>query len=254
MLEFGPLWLVALAVPAFWYGPHWAGLTSALGLGGLLGSHGRMRRRLPVTLLAALMVGCCCVLVTSTTVALVIVAQVLLTLAVVAVSIPVMHQLHDAVPSTVRAGVASGVSTLTWLAFVPFALVIGFVSDRRGVGDAGWLFVAVAVASGILMIVVLPAAPGTPAAVPVEREPEPAFPADRFLPDDHPEWPGHWAVPPVPWEALGLDPGSHEALAEVRTAILEMPAELRRVIVLRDVQSRSPSETAQLTFREVRRR
>lgn len=246
MLEFGPLWLVALAVPAFWYGPHWAGLTSALGLGGLLGSRGWMKRRRPVALLAALMVGCSCVLATSAAPALVIVAQVVLTLAVVAVSIPVIHQLHDAVPSTIRAGVASGVSTLTWLVFVPFALVVGFVSDRRGVGDAGWLFVAIAVASGILMIVVLPTAPAAPAAVPVEREPEPAFPADRFLPDDHPEWPGHWAVPPVAWEAFGLDSGSEEALAEVRAAILEMPAELRRVIVLRDVQGRSPSEAAQL--------
>jgi hypothetical protein len=37
MLEFGPVWLVALAAPAIVYGPHWAGLMSALGLGGLLG-------------------------------------------------------------------------------------------------------------------------------------------------------------------------------------------------------------------------
>lgn len=26
ILELGPLWLVALVVPAFFYGPHWAGL------------------------------------------------------------------------------------------------------------------------------------------------------------------------------------------------------------------------------------
>ena len=58
MLEFGPLWLVALLVPPFLYGPHWAGLTAALGLGGMLGAalvvhprldgpgHGRRGRRL----------------------------------------------------------------------------------------------------------------------------------------------------------------------------------------------------------------
>lgn len=245
MLEFGPLWLVALAVPAFWYGPHWAGLTAALGLGGLLGSQGWMTRRWPVALLAALVVGCCCVLATSGSAAVVIVAQVLLTLAVVAVSIPVLHRLHDAVPSAIRAGVASGVGTLTWLAFVPFALVIGFVSERAGVGDSGWLFVAVGVGSGILMIVVLPGAPVTPAAPPAGKEPEPTFPADRFLPEDHPEWPGHWARPPVAWEAFGLDPGSEAALAEVRSAVLDLPAELRRVLVLRDVQGRPPSEVAQ---------
>ncbi|MEU2390440.1 MFS transporter [Streptomyces sp. NPDC007369] len=248
MLEFGPLWLVALATPALWYGPHWAGLTSALGLGGLLGSHRWLKRRWPVAALAAAMVGCCAVLATSTTIALVITVQVLLTLAVVAVSIPVMHRLHDSVPSAVRAGVASGVGTLTWLTFMPFALVVGFVSNRGGVDEAGWLFMAIAVVSGILMIVVLPAAAAPPAApvpvtVPAEGA-EPTFPADRFLPEDHPEWPGHWATPPAVWVSPDLEPGSATALAEVRTAILEMPAELRRVIVLRDVQGRPPAEVA----------
>ncbi|QES46972.1 MFS transporter [Streptomyces venezuelae] len=245
MLEFGPLWLVALAVPAFWYGPHWAGLTAALGLGGLLGSQGWLSRRWPVVALAALVVGCCCVLATGRSPAPVIVAQVVLTLAVVAVSIPVLHRLHDAVPSALRAGVASGVGTLTWLAFVPFALVIGFVSERRGVGAAGWLFVAVALVTGILMVVVLPGGPVTPAAVPPEKEPEHAFPADRFLPESHPEWPGHWASPPVAWETFGLDLSGDRVLAEVRAAVLDMPAELRRVIVLRDVEGRPPSEVAE---------
>ena len=55
-----------------------------------------------------------------------------LTVIVVAVSIPVMRRLHDAVPSTIRAGVASGVGTLTWLAFVPFALAFGAVSESVG--------------------------------------------------------------------------------------------------------------------------
>ena len=36
ILEFGPLWLVAFAVPAVFYGPYWAGLVSTLGLGGVL--------------------------------------------------------------------------------------------------------------------------------------------------------------------------------------------------------------------------
>ena len=244
-LEFGPLWLVALAVPAFWYGPHWAGLTSALGLGGLLGSHRWMTRRWATVILAAVVVGCCVVLVRSNTAIVVIGSQVLLTLVVVAVSIPVLRRLHDAVPSTIRAGVASGVGTLTWLSFVPFAVVTGLVSDRWGVGHAGWLFVAVAVVAGILMIVVLPAPPTAPAAAPVEREPEPTFSADRFLPDDHAEWPGHWAQPPVPWERFGLDVSNARALTDVRTAVAEMPTELRQVMVLRDVEGRSSADVAQ---------
>ena len=245
MLEFGPLWLVALAAPAYLYGPHWAGLTAALGVGGLLGSRPWITGRTAAVILAAVAVGCCVVLAWSTTAALVIGSQVLLTAVVVAVSIPVMRLVHDAVPSTVRAGVASGVGTLTWLAFVPFALVIGFVSDRMGVDNAAWVFVAVAAVAGLLMIVVLPAALAAPMPQPSDREPEPTFSADRFLPEDHEAWPGHWARPPTAWQEVGFDVGSAEAVAEVRAAIMEMPADLQRVMILRDVEGRSPADAAQ---------
>jgi MFS family permease len=246
MLEFGPLWLIALSVPAFWYGPHWAGLTAALGLGGLVGPHRWMTRRWAAVGLALGTIGCCLVLILSGSAVLVVAAQVLLTLLVVAVSIPVMRQLHDAVPSTVRAGVASGVGTLTWLTFVPFALVIGLISDRAGVEDAGWLLLAIGAVAGILMVVVLPRAPAEPVevpeVVPLPRAPEPIFAVDRFRPADDSEWPGHWAVPPRVWEDLGVSVDGDAAVAEVRAAIVALPPDLRRVVVLRDVEGRSPEE------------
>jgi hypothetical protein len=137
MLEFGPLWLVALAVPAVMYGPHWAGLTAALGLGGLLGARPWWHRRSAAVLLAVGIVGCCVVLATSRSPYVVIAAQGVLTTLVVAAGIPVLRRLHDGVPSAVRAGVASGVGTLTWVAFVPFAIALGLICDRSGVGTAG---------------------------------------------------------------------------------------------------------------------
>jgi MFS family permease len=238
MLEFGPLWLVALAVPAFLYGPHWAGLTAGLGLGGLLGGRPWWNRRWTAVLLAVGIVGCCVVLATSRAPYVVIAAQVALTTLVVASGIPVLRRLHDGIPSAVRAGVASGVGTLSWVAFVPFAVAMGFVSDRAGVGAAGWVLVGVAVVAGVLLVVVLPGAPSAPtAAVPGA----PAFPPDRFLPDDDPEWPGHWARPPREWAGDLVDDDG--ALAEVRAAVLDLPAELRRVVVLRDVEGRSAEQT-----------
>ena len=239
MLEFGPLWLVALAVPTFLYGPHWAGLTAALGVGGLLGARPWWSRRLTAVLLAAGIVACCVVLAVSRSPYVVIGAQVVLTVFVVAGGIPVMRRLHDGVPSAVRAGVASGVGTLTWVTFVPFALAMGFVTDQWGVGTAGWVLVLVAVIAGILFIVVLPGAPRPPAQ-PAPVPAGPVFPADRFLPDDDPRWPGHWASPPREW--VGAELAGEESLAEVRAAIRSMPPELRQVIVLRDVERRSPDE------------
>jgi MFS family permease len=247
MLEFGPLWLVALAVPAFLYGPHWAGLTSALGLGGLLGAQAWITRTWAVGSLAVAIIACCVVLTLSHQALLVVGVQVSLTLLVVAVSIPVLRRLHDAVPSAIRAGVASGVGTLTWLTFVPFALAFGTVSERAGVDRAGWLLVAIGAVAAVLLVVVLPQAPAPVGeAVPVvpaaARPGEPVFAVDRFVPPDDPEWPGHWANPPTAWDTLGVAVDGAGALEQARRAIAEMPPALREVIVLRDVEGATPSE------------
>jgi DNA-directed RNA polymerase specialized sigma24 family protein len=133
------------------------------------------------------------------------------------------------------------------VADIRFALVFGLVSERAGIDTAGWLLVAIAVVSASLMILVLPAAP--PELVRARAaEPEPpsgiglAFAADRFLPADDPEWPGHWAEPPVAWADLGFSFDGSDALEQARRAIAEMPPDLRQVIVLRDVEGEAPGE------------
>ena len=112
---------------------------------------------------------------------------------------------------------------------------------------AGWLLVAIGAVAALLIAAVLPQAPApVVAAEPVEHAPSmevlPAFPTDRFNPPDHPEWPGHWARRPSAWEALGVSIDSEGALEQARAAIAEMPAALRQVIVLRDIEGRAPVE------------
>ena len=250
MLEFGPLWLVALSVPAFLYGPHWAGLTAALGIGSVLGARPGVTRDRSVRLLALAVVGCCLVLVVSEDAVVVIGVQIALTLLVVAVSIPVTRSLHDAVPSAIRAGVASGVGTLTWLAFVPFAVAFGVLSERAGLDRGAFLFVAMGVAGALLILVVLPRSRPTvelSSVAELAMRPDPAagqptFPADRFFPEDDPIWPGHWADPPLPWTGAGPALESPGALEEARAAIADLPARMRQVMVLRDIQGRSASD------------
>ena len=241
MLEFGPLWMVDLDASAGLYGPHWAGLMAALGLGGLLG--GRLALTQPATtaVVGASMVACCVVLTTSHVAGVVIGAQVVLVLLAVAVSIPITARLHDAVSSTVRAGVASGVGTLTWLTFLPFALLFGAVSNRAGVHEAGWTLIAVTALTVVLLVWTVRGFARSPVAVPLE----PAFAADQFLPADDPTWPGHWAHPPEPWDGASVAIDGDAVLAEVRAAITDLPALHHHVIVARDVERRSPAEAAE---------
>ena len=108
LVEFGPLWMVALAAPAVLYGPQWAGLMSAMGLGGILGGRLSLANTANKLVVVTVMVASSLVLTTSHNVVTVIAAQVVLALLVVAVSTVLTRELHDAVPSSIRAGVSSG--------------------------------------------------------------------------------------------------------------------------------------------------
>jgi MFS family permease len=152
VFEFGPLWLVAFAAPAFLFGPYWAGLVGTLGVGGVLAGVIRLDRPATSTVFAALMITAGALLSISSDLVVVISSQIALALLVSVASIHVSALLHDAVPSTIRAGVASGVSTLSWVGFLPFALVLGWVTKEYGVDAAGWMVTATTVIAGALLV------------------------------------------------------------------------------------------------------
>ena len=70
---------------------------------------------------------------------------------------------------------------------------------------------------------------------------EPVIDPDRFLPPDHPRWPGHWAIPPVPWPEQALE--TAEAARVIRATLAALPDTQRAVITLRDMIGCTPEET-----------
>ena len=152
IFEFGPLWLVALAAPAVLFGPYWAGLVSTLGVARLVVSRIRLDQRRVVVVFAALMIGASTVLNVTTALMAVIAAQVVLALLIAIAGIKVDAMLHDAVPSAIRAGVASGVSTFSWIGFLPFALAFGWVTKQFGTDASGWMITATTLVAGVLLI------------------------------------------------------------------------------------------------------
>jgi RNA polymerase sigma-70 factor (ECF subfamily) len=73
---------------------------------------------------------------------------------------------------------------------------------------------------------------------------ESAVDADRFLPSDHPTWPGHWASPPSGWFGVPEDRlVGKETLGVIARAIEALPQAQREVITLRDLEGWSSEET-----------
>jgi MFS family permease len=153
MFEFGPLWLVAFSAAPALYGPFWAALVATLGLGGLLAGRLPMDRPLVQTALTGTMALASVALTVTGNLMVAAVAQVTLVLLAVALSIHVTRLLHDAVPSAVRAGVASGVGAFSWIAFLPFALAFGVVIRDRGVESAGWMLTGTVLLVGLALVV-----------------------------------------------------------------------------------------------------
>jgi RNA polymerase sigma-70 factor (ECF subfamily) len=85
------------------------------------------------------------------------------------------------------------------------------------------------------------------------RVPEAAVDPDRFLPEDHERYPGHWSVPPreLPEERLLAS----ETRDRIAAAIDALPPTQRAVISLRDVQGWTSDEVCNaLDLSEVNQR
>jgi RNA polymerase sigma-70 factor (ECF subfamily) len=72
---------------------------------------------------------------------------------------------------------------------------------------------------------------------------EPAVDADRFLPADDPQWPGHWACGLRRWSEMPDDRLlNHEVRGRIREALECLPPRQQTVVALRDVEGWTPDE------------
>lgn len=74
---------------------------------------------------------------------------------------------------------------------------------------------------------------------------EAAIDADRFQTDDE-AWPGHWAIPPRPWQKPERRLLSLEARDRLKEALALLPARQRAVVGLRDIDGFSAAEVCDL--------
>ncbi|MGI9027532.1 MAG: MFS transporter [Candidatus Saccharimonadales bacterium] len=152
LFEFSQLWLIALAAPAIIYGPAFALILSSIGIAGFMAGYlqlDKLKIMIPTLLITiASVVG----LILLEAVPAIITAQVILGIGLGLVSIIFTKLLHDSLPSQVRSGASSAVSTISRLVFIPSSLAFGFISKQEGVFTAAWIWLALLVVMAIFII------------------------------------------------------------------------------------------------------
>ena len=74
---------------------------------------------------------------------------------------------------------------------------------------------------------------------------EPAVDPDRFQKDDE-AWPGHWAIPPRPWQKPERKLLSLEIRERLTEALNELPGRQRAVVALRDIEGLGAEDVCEL--------
>lgn len=141
IMEMSQLWLIALAVPTAYFGIAGAVHFSTFGIGGILAKHLTSKRRL-VSLMGVIFL-CSLILVFGRNAWVNIGAQFLTALIAFGVIISSTRQIHDHLPSNLRAGAGSALNTAGQLIFIPLVLLFGTVANNNSIFIASWIIVSI---------------------------------------------------------------------------------------------------------------
>jgi MFS family permease len=152
ILEFNQLWWLSVAAPIGLYGVATALNLGSTGLGGLLASKLKLNNPITIGVLIAATLASVVVLMRWHNFYAVVAAQMTLVIVTVAYGVVFSKALHDELPSRLRAGSASAVSTFVSIFFIPFALSFGAISNRESPFSAAVLVFGIAVVLVIALI------------------------------------------------------------------------------------------------------
>ena len=152
IFEFMQLWYLGLALPAALFGPSFALVYGGSWMGGKFAD--RLRRP-AVILTAGLLVLAASAGLMFRVAPVAVGAQVVAIAGIIALQVVLSGYLHDAMPSGIRAGASSMVSTASMLAFLPVALGFGVVARDYSIFRASWLVIGAIAGMTVALAVVV---------------------------------------------------------------------------------------------------
>jgi MFS family permease len=143
IFELGQLWFIAAAMPVALYGVFGALLFSSWTLGGLFAPYIQKKMLLYGTIAAV--IGAAFALAIFRSYVAVAVSQFILCIGLIALGVVLAKKMHDELPSNLRAGSASVVSTVARLIIIPFGLIFTAYANANTVFTASYILVGILV-------------------------------------------------------------------------------------------------------------
>ncbi|MGK2896499.1 MAG: MFS transporter [Candidatus Saccharimonadales bacterium] len=147
IFELSQLWFIATAAPIALYGIFSAAVFSSWTTGGLLAAH--IKSKSAIISLMLVLVGMIVLLIVSRHYALVLIAQFVMAICLIAIGVILAKKMHDELPSRLRAGSSSVISTLARIILIPGSLLITGLANAYDIFVATYILLAVAVVSVI---------------------------------------------------------------------------------------------------------
>jgi len=145
VFEFGQLWFIAVAAPLVLYGLFSAAVFSSWITGGLLADKIKSKSATIILMTTVLFSIVCLIFVRNYW--LVLVIQFVLAICLVALSVILAKKMHDELPSRLRAGSASVVSTLARIILIPGSLLFTIIANDYSLSLATYIPLAIAAIS-----------------------------------------------------------------------------------------------------------
>lgn len=154
IFELSQLWFIAVAAPIALYGVFSAAVFSSWTTGGLLAS--RIKSRGAIISLMVILISMIALLIVAHDYVWILVAQFIIAICLVAIGIILSKKMHDELPSRLRAGSASVVSTLARIILIPGSLLITGIANSYDIFVATYVLLAVALVSIVAFFFIHP--------------------------------------------------------------------------------------------------
>ncbi len=155
IFELSQLWFIAVLAPVALYGVFNAAVFSSWTTGGLLAA--RIKSKSAVVTLMGVLVVSLILLIVSRSYWLILAAQVLMAVCLIAIGVILAKKMHDELPSRLRAGASSVISTIARIIIIPGSLIVTGIANASDMFAATYILLGIAVIS-ITAFAFIPAA------------------------------------------------------------------------------------------------